>query len=551
MKRIKQQYSQQYRKPITRKPSILERATFLLPSHRWSNMMIMNTTPTSSSSSPTPIIPSSSTYPLSIHNNSNINNINVNININNTTSRQQQWHLIIGRKVCCVVALLWSLYLISDNNTTNHGEDDEYYSNSSSSSNSINISNSNREIGIGNRRGVLGALARHEPSLRIFRSMFQVNLFFWCTALAIYFWKRHQHKPSGMTEKVIGRLLFAPPMASTISINTTTTTTTTTTTMPPLRRPMRSGGSFYTDHEDDDKMIDDDEYINTPKLETEVDDLSISIKRGSLPLDSTTATSTTIPNAFILSSSSSSDNRGKNNVARSLSMDSETWLPLDPTMSSLREDSDHSARESDDMTNLYIESSSVPSPFSIVNAALDMLLLILLALFGFTLSSNSGTIISIVDDRTIKRHWLSRLWSSPLRVISQIAAPVFPLVLFITMAVQAILPWRHRGPFWVVIAMTLTAPWHEVTFRDAFIGDVLTSSVRPLQDIAFTFSYLLFGLRGWWSSSYHDRSFLDQADANVPTLERSWLVHTIVLPMCMISPLYVTVVLHAWVLYLS
>lgn len=82
--------------------------------------------------------------------------------------------------------------------------------------------------------------------------------------------------------------------------------------------------------------------------------------------------------------------------------------------------------------------------------------------------------------------------------------------------------------------------------------------VRPLQDIAFTIFYILFGLQGWWSKSYFlpeapsvdeasfnsynvtdtSHSFLNAADSSIPAMERSWLLHTAILPACMISPLW-------------
>jgi hypothetical protein len=100
--------------------------------------------------------------------------------------------------------------------------------------------------------------------------------------------------------------------------------------------------------------------------------------------------------------------------------------------------------------------------------------------------------------------------------------------------------------------------------------------VRPMQDIAFTVCYILFGLRGWWSDHYMENaeitaelttaiinssvnewsnssasiltnangpshlshSFLHAADARVPAMERSWILHTAILPACMISPLW-------------
>lgn len=66
---------------------------------------------------------------------------------------------------------------------------------------------------------------------------------------------------------------------------------------------------------------------------------------------------------------------------------------------------------------------------------------------------------------------------------------------------------------------------------DGFVGDVFTSTVRPLQDLAFTVFYIVSGLRGWWTQAY------DLDNAQLP-LETSWLLHTCVLPACMVSPLW-------------
>lgn len=69
------------------------------------------------------------------------------------------------------------------------------------------------------------------------------------------------------------------------------------------------------------------------------------------------------------------------------------------------------------------------------------------------------------------------------------------------------------------------------TYRDGFIGDVFTSAVRPMQDLAFTVFYIFSGLRGWWTQAY------DLDDVQLP-MEASWLLHTVVLPACMVSPLW-------------
>jgi hypothetical protein len=51
---------------------------------------------------------------------------------------------------------------------------------------------------------VFTALNRHEPSLRIFRSLLQVNLILWATALSLYVWSRT------VSVSVLGDLFFQP-----------------------------------------------------------------------------------------------------------------------------------------------------------------------------------------------------------------------------------------------------------------------------------------------------------------------------------------------------
>eukprot|EP00536_Pseudo-nitzschia_multiseries_P013006 jgi/Psemu1/261103/estExt_Genewise1Plus.C_5290033 len=161
-----------------------------------------------------------------------------------------------------------------------------------------------------------------------------------------------------------------------------------------------------------------------------------------------------------------------------------------------------------------------PSPMGITYAALDSLILILVTLFMFTLSSAEGG--RYVDGMETLHTF---------RFVAIVAAPVFPLVLFFVFCVGLVVPFRKRKSQWIILGYTIGAPLYHVTFRDGFIGDILTSSVRPLQDIAFTTFYLLSGLQGWWQQSYD----LDAADL---PLESNWFLHTTILPMCMMSPLW-------------
>lgn len=186
----------------------------------------------------------------------------------------------------------------------------------------------------------------------------------------------------------------------------------------------------------------------------------------------------------------------------------------------------------------------LPSPLSIFSGAMELLNYILIALVFYTLFS-----VQDFDGRGSK-------------ILSRVAAPTFPLLLFLFLIVKLALYLRRNFVLVRILSFTLWAPYFTVSFRDGMIGDILTSTVRPLQDIAFTIMYVLFGISGWWSSSYYDmpessqtarqfitleqsdamtsssNTFVDIADANVPAMERSWILHTVVLPACMVSPLW-------------
>jgi hypothetical protein len=188
-----------------------------------------------------------------------------------------------------------------------------------------------------------------------------------------------------------------------------------------------------------------------------------------------------------------------------------------------------------------VEYSEPPTAASIAHSAVDLLLLVLVSLFLFTISSAEGG--KYIEGMTT------------IQWVASIAAPVFPLLLFLWAVFKAFFPLSKRRDFWTVVAYTPSAPMLQVTFRyvslfrhytqhstltlfinlfecsDGFIGDVFTSTVRPLQDVAFTVFYCFSGLRGWWTQAY------DLDSAQLP-LETSWLLHTCVLPACMVSPLW-------------
>jgi len=172
-----------------------------------------------------------------------------------------------------------------------------------------------------------------------------------------------------------------------------------------------------------------------------------------------------------------------------------------------------------------------PEAVDLAGVAVDWLVLILLSLFFFTLSSaEGGEYVDGMPNVGI------------LRMIALIAAPVFPLLLFIAGCIAAIFPWKDkRSEFWKLISLTVGAPIYRVTFRDGLIGDIITSNVRPMRDIAFTFFYIFSGLQGWWKQQAYSDDFdttTTVVGGQLPMLETNWFLHTIIFPACMVSPLW-------------
>lgn len=106
--------------------------------------------------------------------------------------------------------------------------------------------------------------------------------------------------------------------------------------------------------------------------------------------------------------------------------------------------------EMEEQTTVY---SEPPTAASIAHSAIDLLLLVLVSLFLFTISSaEGGKYIEGIKEGTFQ--WVGR-----------IAAPVFPLVLFLFATFKSFFPLDQRRDFWTVVAYTPSAPMFEVTFR--------------------------------------------------------------------------------------
>lgn len=110
-------------------------------------------------------------------------------------------------------------------------------------------------------------------------------------------------------------------------------------------------------------------------------------------------------------------------------------------------------------------------------------------------------------------------------------AKILPLIFLSVLIVRTIIPPGKRLRFWGTMKFTFTAPLHHVRFRDEFIGDVVTSWVRPGQDLFFALSYYLTVIWGTLSGRYG-------LSESCLLLEESWLLHNVIMPSFAILPLW-------------
>jgi len=165
-------------------------------------------------------------------------------------------------------------------------------------------------------------------------------------------------------------------------------------------------------------------------------------------------------------------------------------------------DDDEESEEEEEFINstTEIKTEEHPSiPLNVANAGMDLILLLSLSLLLYTKSKqNSSTFLN---------------------------PSIYPLLLILIFLFICIFPLQtSRKPFWLIVFRTIEAPFVSVTFRDGLIGDIFTSSVRSLQDLSYSFFYLLSGLNP-------NVSIIDNESS-------TWILYTFVLPACTVSPLW-------------
>lgn len=112
----------------------------------------------------------------------------------------------------------------------------------------------------------------------------------------------------------------------------------------------------------------------------------------------------------------------------------------------------------------------------------------------------------------------------------QIPPQVLPLIFLSILMLRSFFPLKARKRFWKTIQSAISAPLYSVSFRDEIICEIATSMVRPLQDILFALFY-------YFASMYDIFSGSPELEATGSKLEKNFILHDVVLPVCAVLPL--------------
>ena len=166
-----------------------------------------------------------------------------------------------------------------------------------------------------------------------------------------------------------------------------------------------------------------------------------------------------------------------------------------------------------------------PSGPSVAGAAVDLCLPVLFNFHMFVVLSHNRQGPSASVDKDPSRS------SGDVEPPAGMNPKILPLIFLLVLFMRAIFPLKGRRRFWDTVKYTLLPPLYHVYFRDAFIGDVLTSLVRPIMDLAYCIFYFFI-------SFYMIASINHDLDDAGELLRGSWILHNIVLPAVAILPLW-------------
>jgi hypothetical protein len=275
---------------------------------------------------------------------------------------------------------------------------------------------------------------QHEPSVRIFRALWEVVLLLLCTAASIAVWCRY------LTVTTTARLLFAPAQATPVT--------------------WTAAAAVEHDETNDNDSVATFADVHEPDLFQVQNATEESVTTTDLVQDFQDATEVAYQGTTLESNRTT---------------EYQDWIP---------------------------------TPLSIVNAALDLLVWILVALVLYTVTAaeaihwyQPAAVPPSMDspyhaDDDMERHNGGGRW---MRWWARLAAPTFPLLLFTGAAIKAVYPWRLRRPLYTIVSYTLWAPGYEVTFRDGMI--VRFAFLCASIDCGHVAAFLVQSLTVWVATS--------------------------------------------------
>jgi len=172
-----------------------------------------------------------------------------------------------------------------------------------------------------------------------------------------------------------------------------------------------------------------------------------------------------------------------------------------------------------------------PSGPSVAGAAVDLCLPVLFNFHMFVVLSNSRNANSSGTKSDTSSNAGSTSSASTNPTEDGMDPRILPLIFLSVLFVRSVVPPKGRMRFWSTIKYTALAPLYSVYFRDAFVGDVMTSLVKPIMDLAYCVFY-------YFISVYMILSVHHTLDEAGEILEKSWALHNVVLPAIAVLPLW-------------
>lgn len=110
-----------------------------------------------------------------------------------------------------------------------------------------------------------------------------------------------------------------------------------------------------------------------------------------------------------------------------------------------------------------------------------------------------------------------------------------PLLLLGIFLYKAVNPWHHKKLWFSMLSQVLLAPLYPITFRDGYIGDLLTSLVRVTVPLLSALIHSVMTIYAWL---FNDFSFLASRDTT-PWWEKTDFFRYYLVPLLTLYPLWV------------